>query len=180
MSLLGSRSSFSARETPFSRAPVMDTPCCLVLDVRLPGMSGLKLQEELTKAEVHVPIIFLTAHGDIPMAVGAMKAGAVDFLTKPFRNQDVTRCRLCRSGARWDAPQKGTIEFNHTRALRVAQPARAGRGDAGCGRRAQQADRRRTGLERGDREGPSRQSHAQDARKVVAELVRMTDNAQHE
>jgi FixJ family two-component response regulator len=67
----------------------MDTPCCLVLDVRLPGMSGLKLQEELTKAEVNVPIVFLTAHADIHMAVTAMKAGAVDFLTKPFRNQDV-------------------------------------------------------------------------------------------
>jgi FixJ family two-component response regulator len=67
----------------------MDTPCCLLLDVRLPGMSGLKLQEELSKAEVNVPIVFLTAHADIHMAVTAMKAGAVDFLTKPFRNQDV-------------------------------------------------------------------------------------------
>jgi FixJ family two-component response regulator len=73
----------------FLEAHIPDTPCCLVLDVRLPGMSGLKLQEELVRVEVHIPIIFLTAHGDIHMAVGAMKAGAVDFLTKPFRNQDV-------------------------------------------------------------------------------------------
>ena len=73
----------------FLEAPIPDAPCCLVLDVRLPGMSGLKLQEELTRAEVHVPIVFLTAHGDIHMAVGAIKAGAVDFLTKPYRNQDV-------------------------------------------------------------------------------------------
>ena len=73
----------------FLEAPIPDTPCCLVLDVRLPGMSGLKLQEELARAEVHVPIVFLTAHGDIHMAVGAIKAGAVDFLTKPHRNQDV-------------------------------------------------------------------------------------------
>src|SRR4029077_1604806 len=73
----------------FLEAPISDTPCCLVLDVRLPGMSGLKLQEELARAGVHVPIVFLTAHGDIHMAVGAMKAGAVDFLTKPYRNQDV-------------------------------------------------------------------------------------------
>jgi FixJ family two-component response regulator len=73
----------------FLEAHIPDTPCCLVLDVRLPGMSGLKLQEELTKAEVNVPIVFLTAHADIHMAVTAMKAGAVDFLTKPFRNQDV-------------------------------------------------------------------------------------------
>ena len=60
-----------------------------MLDVRLPGMSGLKVQEELAKVEIHVPIIFLTGHGDIPMAVRAMKAGAVDFLTKPLRNQDL-------------------------------------------------------------------------------------------
>ena len=73
----------------FLEAHIPDTPCSLVLDVRLPGMSGMKLQEELVRAEVHIPIIFLTAHGDIHMAVTAMKAGAVDFLTKPFRNQDV-------------------------------------------------------------------------------------------
>src|SRR6478672_6610998 len=73
----------------FLEAPISDTPCCLVLDVRLPGMSGLKLQEELARAELHVPLVFLTAHGDIHMAVGAMKAGAVDFLTRPYRNQDV-------------------------------------------------------------------------------------------
>ena len=73
----------------FLEAPIPDASCCLVLDVRLPGMSGLKLQEELARVEVHVPIVFLTAHGDIHMAVGAMKAGAVDFLTRPYRNQDV-------------------------------------------------------------------------------------------
>ena len=73
----------------FLETPIPDTPCCLVLDVRLPGMSGLKLQEELARAELQVPLVFLTAHGDIRMAVGAIKAGAVDFLTKPYRNQDV-------------------------------------------------------------------------------------------
>jgi FixJ family two-component response regulator len=66
-----------------------NSTCCLVLDIRLPGMSGLKCQEELAKAKVSIPIIFLTGHGDIPMAVRAMKFGAVDFLTKPFRNQDL-------------------------------------------------------------------------------------------
>jgi FixJ family two-component response regulator len=66
-----------------------DATSCIVLAVRLPGMSGLKVQEELARAGVHIPIIFLTGHGDIPMAVHAMKAGAVDFLTKPFRNQDL-------------------------------------------------------------------------------------------
>jgi FixJ family two-component response regulator len=66
---------------------IPDASCCIVLDVRLPEMSGLKLQEALAKAEVQVPIVFLTAHGDIEMAVAAMKAGAVDFLVKPFRTQ---------------------------------------------------------------------------------------------
>jgi FixJ family two-component response regulator len=66
-----------------------DVPCCLVLDVRLPGLSGLDFQAELTKAGVNMPIIFITGHGDIPMSVRAMKAGAVEFLTKPFRDQDL-------------------------------------------------------------------------------------------
>jgi FixJ family two-component response regulator len=62
---------------------------CLVLDIRLPGLSGLDLQTELAKANIHIPIIFITGHGDIPMTVRAMKSGAVDFLTKPFRDQDL-------------------------------------------------------------------------------------------
>jgi FixJ family two-component response regulator len=66
-----------------------NVPSCLVLDIRLPGLGGLDLQAELAKANIHTPIIFMTGHGDIPMSVRAMKAGAVDFLTKPFRNQDL-------------------------------------------------------------------------------------------
>jgi FixJ family two-component response regulator len=66
-----------------------DVPSCLILDVRLPGLGGLDLQRELANADVHIPIIFITAHGDIPMSVRAMKAGAVEFLTKPFRDQDL-------------------------------------------------------------------------------------------
>ncbi len=66
-----------------------DGPGCLVLDVRLPGLSGLDLQQELLDAKVDLPIIFITGHGDIPMTVRAMKAGAVEFLTKPFRDQDL-------------------------------------------------------------------------------------------
>jgi FixJ family two-component response regulator len=66
-----------------------DVSSCLVLDVRLPGLSGLDLQLELAKANIHTPIIFITGHGDIPMTVQAMKAGAVEFLTKPFREQDL-------------------------------------------------------------------------------------------
>ena len=64
-------------------------PSCLVLDVRLPGLSGFELHSELIKANIHVPIIFITAHGDIPMTVRAMKNGAIDFITKPFRDQDL-------------------------------------------------------------------------------------------
>ena len=64
-----------------------DAPSCIVLDVRLPGQSGLNLQRYLTAADIHIPIIFITAHGDIPMSVRAMKAGAVEFLTKPFHDQ---------------------------------------------------------------------------------------------
>jgi FixJ family two-component response regulator len=77
----------SAQE--FLDADRPDTPSCLILDVRLPGLSGLDLQRELADADVHIPIIFITAHGDIPMSVRAMKAGAIEFLTKPFRDQDL-------------------------------------------------------------------------------------------
>jgi FixJ family two-component response regulator len=71
------------------RSKLPDVASCLVLDVRLPGLSGLDLQAELAAANIHTPIIFMTGHGDIPMSVRAMKAGAVDFLTKPFRDQDL-------------------------------------------------------------------------------------------
>jgi FixJ family two-component response regulator len=77
----------SAREFLANQRP--DGPCCLVLDVRLPGKSGLDFQRELNDEKVRLPIIFLTGHGDIPMSVRAMKAGAVEFLTKPFREQDL-------------------------------------------------------------------------------------------
>jgi len=77
----------SAQEFLLSKRP--DAPSCLVLDIRLPGISGLNFQHELAEANIHIPIIFITAHGDIPMTVRAMKAGAVEFLTKPFREQDL-------------------------------------------------------------------------------------------
>ncbi len=80
--LFGSAQEFLASERP-------NVPSCLVLDIRLPGISGLNLQRQLAKANIHIPIIFITAHGDIPMTVRAMKAGALEFLTKPFRDQDL-------------------------------------------------------------------------------------------
>jgi RNA polymerase sigma factor (sigma-70 family) len=80
-----------------------DVPSCLVLDVRLPGLSGLDFQRELAARNICIPIVFLTGHGDIPMSVRAMKAGAVEFLTKPFRDQDLldaVRVALDRDRAR--------------------------------------------------------------------------------
>ena len=77
----------SAPELLQSKLP--DVPSCLILDIRLPGQSGLDFQAELAKANIHIPIIFMTGHGDIPMTVRAMKAGAIDFLSKPFRDQDM-------------------------------------------------------------------------------------------
>jgi FixJ family two-component response regulator len=77
----------SARE--FLEHRRLDAPACLVLDVRLPGLSGLDLQRELVRTEAPIPIIFITGHGDIPMSVRAIKEGAVEFLAKPFRDQDL-------------------------------------------------------------------------------------------
>jgi FixJ family two-component response regulator len=77
----------SAQDFLHSHRP--DVPACLILDVRMPGLSGLDLQHELTEANIRIPIIFITGHGDIPMSVRAMKAGAFEFLTKPFRDQDL-------------------------------------------------------------------------------------------
>ena len=78
-----------ASVSEFLNAPRPNGPCCMVLDVRLPGRSGLDFQRELSAANIHLPIIFITGHGDIPMSVQAMKGGAVEFLSKPFRDQDL-------------------------------------------------------------------------------------------
>jgi FixJ family two-component response regulator len=84
---LEARTFASAQE--FLRGERPNAPGCLILDVRLPGLSGLDLQEELAAEKIDLPIVFITGHGDIPMSVRAMKAGAVEFLTKPFREQDL-------------------------------------------------------------------------------------------
>jgi len=86
---VGLSSECFAAPDEFLRCKRPDGPSCLVLDVRLPGMSGLDFQHKLTEAGIHIPIIFITGHGDIPMTVKAMKSGAVEFLTKPFRDQDL-------------------------------------------------------------------------------------------
>jgi FixJ family two-component response regulator len=86
---VGLRSETFGTAKEFLRANRPDAPSCLVLDVRLPGVSGLDFQRELASVGIRIPIIFITGHGDIPMTVKAMKSGAVEFLTKPFRDQDL-------------------------------------------------------------------------------------------
>jgi RNA polymerase sigma factor (sigma-70 family) len=86
---VGLRVAACASAQEFRRRPRPEVPSCLVLDVRLPGLSGLELQRWLATGNLALPIIFITGHGDIPMSVQAMKAGAVDFLSKPFRDQDL-------------------------------------------------------------------------------------------
>jgi FixJ family two-component response regulator len=86
---VGLRAELFASAQEFLGAKRPDVPSCLVLDVRLPGLSGLDLQRRTTDAGMEIPVIFITGHGDIPMTVRAMKAGAVEFLTKPFRDQDL-------------------------------------------------------------------------------------------
>lgn len=86
---VGLRAELYSSAQEFLKHKRPDTPACLVLDVRLPGLSGLDLQRELAARDNPIPIIFITGHGDIPMSVRAMKGGAVEFLTKPFRDQDL-------------------------------------------------------------------------------------------
>src|ERR1700726_4706081 len=86
---VGLQSALFGSGSELLRSKLPEVPSCLVLDIRLPGLSGLDFQAELAKANMHIPIIFMTGHGDIPMTVRAMKGGAVDFLTKPFRDQDM-------------------------------------------------------------------------------------------
>jgi FixJ family two-component response regulator len=86
---VGMRAELFASAQEFLQSKHLDVPSCLVLDVRLQGLSGLDLQRRTAEAGLQIPIIFITGHGDIPMTVRAMKAGAVEFLTKPFRDQDL-------------------------------------------------------------------------------------------
>ena len=103
--------SFDSSDAFLHKKP-SDAPSCLVLDVRLPGLSGLDFQRELAARNARIPIIFLTGHGDIPMSVRAMKAGAIEFLTKPFRDQDLldaVRIALDRDRARREQDKEVTI-----------------------------------------------------------------------
>jgi len=100
----------------FLRAAPPSAPCCLVLDVRLPGVSGLAFQAEFSKTKSNLPIVFITGHGDIPMSVKAIKAGAVEFLTKPFREQDLLDAvRLALERDRERRQSEGAVSDLRTR-----------------------------------------------------------------
>jgi FixJ family two-component response regulator len=102
----------SAREFMLAKRP--DSPACLILDVRMPGLSGLDLQRQLSDAHIHIPIIFITGHGDIPMTVRAMKDGAMEFLTKPVRGQDLLDA-VQKAIARDRGLRKARAELEETR-----------------------------------------------------------------
>ena len=159
----------------FLESTVPDTPCCMVLDVRMPKMSGLQLQEELASADVQIPIVFITGHGDIAMAVRAMKAGAVDFLTKPFNNQellDAVFAALERDRARRSQRELISTLREHYNLLSVREKEVLSHVAAGRLNKQVAAE---LGISevmvKVHRANGMRKMHA----KSVAELVRMTD-----
>jgi FixJ family two-component response regulator len=103
---VGLRANLHGSVAEFMTAKRPDGPTCLVLDVRLPGQGGLEFQRELAKSGIHLPIIFITGHGDIPMSVQAMKGGAIEFMTKPFRDQDLLDA--IQAGLELDRARRGT------------------------------------------------------------------------
>ena len=123
-----------ASTAEFLQHKLPEAPCCIVLDIRLPGVGGLDFQAQLTKANIHVPIVMITGHGDIPMSVRAMKAGAVDFLTKPFRHQDmldavaqaIERDRKRRDSEKSLAELRGLFESLTTREREIMALVTAG------------------------------------------------------
>jgi FixJ family two-component response regulator len=131
---VGLESRLFGSTTEFLQHRLPDAPCCIVLDIRLPGVGGLDFQDQLTRANIHVPIVMITGHGDIPMSVRAMKAGAVDFLTKPFRHQDMLDAvaqAIKRDGERRDSEKslaelRGLFESLTTREREIMMHVTAG------------------------------------------------------
>ena len=151
----------------FAKSEPPDSPTCLVLDVRMPGRSGLEFQRDLAAAGVTLPIVFITGHGDIPMTVQAMKAGAIEFLTKPFRDQDLldaVNVGLARDRARRENEEslsalRARFEELTPRERAILDPSRTGP--------AEQADCRRHGHYRNHGEGSSEQHDAQDRGRIA-------------
>ena len=131
---VGLDSRLFASTAEFLQHKLPEAPCCIVLDIRLPGVGGLDFQAQLARANIHVPIVMITGHGDIPMSVRAMKAGAVDFLTKPFRHQDmldavaqaIERDRKRRDSEKSLAELRGLFESLTTREREIMTLVTAG------------------------------------------------------
>ncbi len=144
-----------------------DAPGCLVLDVRLPGLSGLDFQREMAKLDIDLPVIIITGHGDVPMSVRALKAGAIEFLPKPFRDQDLLDAIYV--GIERDRARRAALggDRGAARAFRQANVARAADHVEGRQRPAEQADRCRAQAQRGHRQGASPSRHAQNEGAVA-------------
>ncbi len=150
----------------FTRIKMPDVASCLVLDIRLPGVSGLDFQAELAEADIRIPIIFMTGHGDIPMSVKAMKAGAIDFLTKPFREQDILDA-VIRAIERDQKRRDSEKAVSELRILFDSDLARAGSDDTGRCRTNEQTDRGKIGHYRDHCEGASWPYDAKNEGSVV-------------
>ena len=156
-----------------------DVVSCLVLDVRLPGLGGLDFQTELSKANASIPVIFMTGHGDIPMSVKAMKAGAVDFLTKPFRDQDMldaVTIALERDRTRRKAEQRLTELKIASRAIEPARARGAGSRDHWL---KEQADRFPARCSRDHCEGAPRPRDAEDGCAIASRACQNSGDAWH-
>jgi FixJ family two-component response regulator len=154
----------SAKE--FAQIKMLDVASCLVLDIRLPGVSGLDFQAELAEADTRIPIIFMTGHGDIPMSVKAMKAGAIDFLTKPFRDQDILDA-VIRALERDQKRRDSEKTVSEVRILFDSLTARAGGDDTRRRWSHEQADRGQIRHHRDYCEGPSWPYDAKNEGSVV-------------
>ena len=163
---VGLHSESFATPEEFLRQRLPNRPSCLLLDVRLPGMSGLDVQRRLTEVGAQIPIIFITGHGDIPMSVKAMKSGAVEFLTKPFRDQDLIDA--IQQALKRDSANEATAERDCRieRTLREVNCARAGGHASYCFWHAHEADCFDTGHHRNHCDRPSRAGDAQDASQL--------------
>ena len=142
--------------TAFLDSKLPNIASCLVLDIRLPGVNGLEFQDVLAKAGIHIPIVFMTGHGDIPMSVKAMKAGAIDFLPKPFRDQDMLDAviRALDQDRKRRDEEKNVSQLRHL--FEIADPARTGSPDPCHFRLDEQADCLPVGGQRNYRENPPR------------------------
>ena len=158
----------------FLQSTLPNVAGCLILDIRLPRLSGLDFQAELAKADIRIPIIFMTGHGDIPMTVRAMKAGAIDFLTKPFRDQDMldaVTTAIERDRVSRDKP--GAL--GPAGAFRDPDPPRAGGDGASHRRTHEQADCGRNRHRRNHREDTPRALMRKMTAKSLPDLVRMAE-----